>query len=125
MSVQCLHEENGKKCQAYAIKDSEYCFFHNPGSAKKRAAARKKGGFHRRVLKSKKYEHHSIKTVNDLNAILESAINEARSLESSQSQLRVLGYLCQIALKGQELGNLEERLNALEKSIELEGVQNE
>ena len=46
-------------------------------------------------------------------------------MESSQSQLRVLGYLCQIALKGQELGNLEERLNALEKSIELEGVQNE
>ena len=125
MSVQCLHEGNGKKGQAYAIKDSEYCFFHNPGSAKKRAEARKKGGFNRRVLKSKQHEYHSIKTVNDLNAILESAINEACSLESSQSQLRVLGYLCQIALKGQELGNLEERLNALEKPIELEGVQNE
>jgi len=40
MSVQCLHEGNGKKGQAYAIKDSEYCFFHNPGSAKKRAEAK-------------------------------------------------------------------------------------
>ncbi len=125
MSVQCLHEENGKKCQAYAIKDSEYCFFHNPESAKKRAEARKKGGFNRRVLKSTRHEYHPIKTVNDVNAILESAINEACSLESSQSQLRILAYLCQIALKGQELGNLEERLNALEKPIEKKGVQNE
>lgn len=125
MSTQCLHQENGKKCQAYAIKDSEYCFFHNPGSAKKRAEARKKGGFNRRVLKSNQYEYHPIKTVNDVNAILESAINEARSLESSQSQLRTVGYLCNMAFKGQELGNLEERLNALEESMEKEEVQNE
>ncbi|MFC1918222.1 hypothetical protein ACFLXH_06200 [Chloroflexota bacterium] len=115
MSVQCLHEENGKKCQAYVIKGSEYCFFHDPGSAKKRAEGRKKGGFNRRILKSNQHEYHPIKTVNDVNAILESAINEACSLESSQSQLRTVGYLCHIALKGQELGNLEERVNDIEE----------
>lgn len=129
MSTQCLHEKNGKKCQAYAIKGSEYCFFHDPASAKKRTAARTKGGFNRRVLKSNQYEYHPIKTVNDVNAILESAINEARSLESSQSQLRTVGYLCNMAFKGQDLGNLEERFNAseklIEKLIEKKEVQNE
>ena len=118
MSSQCIHVKNGEKCQAYAIKGSEYCFIHDPGSAKKRAEARKKGGFNRRVLKSNQHEYHPIKTVNDVNVILESAINEARSLESSQSQLRTVGYLCHIALKGQELGNLEERVNAIEEKYE-------
>lgn len=118
MPIQCSHEENGEKCRAYAIKGSEYCFFHDPDSAKKRAEARKKGGFNRRVLKNNKHEYFPIRTVNDVNTILESAINEACSLESSQSQLRTVGYLCHIALKGQELGNLEERLNAIEEKME-------
>lgn len=39
-------------------------------------------------------------------------------MESSQSQLRTVGYLCHIALKGQELGNLEERVTAIEEKYE-------
>ncbi len=118
MFIQCLHEGNGKQCQAYAIKDSEYCFFHNPGSAKKRAEARKKGGFNRRVLKSNQHEYHAISSIKDINTILEKTINEACSLESSHSNLRTIAHLCQIAMKGQELGNLEERVNAIEEKYE-------
>jgi hypothetical protein len=117
MSVQCKYRKNGKSCQAYSVLDSKYCFAHDPASAGKRAEARKKGGLHRRVIKRTQHEYQPIKSVEDVNIILESAINEACSLESSQSKLRTLAYLCQIALKGQELGNLEERVNALEKNM--------
>jgi hypothetical protein len=95
--------------------DAKYCFTHDPASAKKRAVARKKGGLNRRVLKRTQHEYYPIKSIKDVNAILESAINEACALESSQSQLRALAYLCHIALKGQELGSLEERVNAIEE----------
>ncbi|MFC1912142.1 hypothetical protein ACFLXG_03195 [Chloroflexota bacterium] len=117
MSVQCEYQNNGKQCRGYAILDSRYCFAHDPASAKKRAEARKKGGLNRRVIKRTQHKYHSIKSVKDINVILESAINEASSLECSQSNLRTLAYLCQIALKGQELGSLEERVNAVEKTM--------
>ena len=117
MSIHCEYNNNGKSCQAYAILDSKYCFFHDPSNVEKRAEARKKGGFNRRVIKRAQHEYHPIKSIKDVNAILESAINEARTLESSQSNLRTLAYLCHIALKGQELGSLEERVSATEKTI--------
>ena len=115
MSAQCEYSNNGKSCKAYAVLDSKYCFAHDPANARKRAEARKKGGLHRRVIKRTQQEYYPIKSIKDVNMILESAINEARSLECSQSNLRTLAYLCQIALKGQELGSLEERVNVLEK----------
>ena len=117
MSVQCEYKKNGKSCRAYALLDSKYCFAHNPASAKKRAEARKKGGLNRRVIKRSQQIYHPIKSVKDINEILESAINEAKSLECSQSNLRTLAYLCQIALKGQELGSLEERVCTLEDQM--------
>ena len=117
MTMQCEYNNNGKSCQAYAMLDSKYCFFHDPLMAKKRAEARKRGGVNRRVTKRTQHEYHPIKSIKDVNAILESAINEARTLESSQSKLRVLAYLCHIALKGQELGSLEERISIVEKTI--------
>ena len=118
MAEQCNYKINGKSCQAYTIIGSKYCFTHDPASAKKRAEARKRGGLNRRVIKRTQHEYHRIKSVKDVNAILESAINEARALESSQSNLRTLAYLCHIALKGQELGSLEDRLTAIEEKTE-------
>jgi hypothetical protein len=117
MADQCEYIKDGKKCQAYAINNSQYCFAHDPKSVKKRAQARKKGGQNRRVIKRSQYEYQSIKSVKEINQILESAINDARSLECSQSSLRTLAYLCQIALKGHEMGSLEERIDAIEQRI--------
>jgi hypothetical protein len=117
MSEQCIYKNNGNSCKAYAIHDSKFCFAHDPDSARKRAYARKKGGLNRRVIKRRDRPYRPIKSVEDINSILESAINEARVLEGSKSNLRTLAYLCQIAMKGQELGSLEERISAIEAQI--------
>ena len=118
MTMQCEFKKNGKSCRAYAISESIYCFWHDPASARRRSEARKKGGFNRRIIKNIQREHCPIKTVKDINAILERAINDAQALGISQSQLRTLGYLCQIALKAQELGGLEERVSAIEQVMQ-------
>ncbi|MFC1898807.1 hypothetical protein ACFLXP_00520 [Chloroflexota bacterium] len=117
MSVQCEYQKNGKPCRAYAVHNSKYCFVHDPANARKRAEARKKGGLHRRIIKRADHEYHPISSIKDINTILETAINEACSLESSQSNLRTLAYLCQIAMKGQELGSLEERISTIETQV--------
>ena len=103
---------------ANTVNNSEYCFFHDPTMANRRAEARKIGGYNRRVLKRIPQNHRPIKSVHDVNIIIESAINDALALEPSQSQLKTIGYLCQIALKGQELGSLEDRVISIEKRID-------
>lgn len=125
MTEQCINMENSKTCHAYALHDSMYCFAHDPASTKKRAEARKKGGLNRRVNRRTEHEYHSIKSVKDIIDILETTINEARRLESNQSNLRTLGYLCQIALKGLEWGSQEERVEALEERAKKKVVINE
>jgi len=120
MANQCsfVKKSNNGRCMANTINNSEYCFFHDPTMAQRRAEARKTGGYNRRISKITQHNYHPIKSINDVNVIMESTINEALALEPSQSQMKLLGYLCQIALKGQELGSLEDRITSIEKRIE-------
>ena len=45
MSEKCRHtKDDGKKCQAWALKGDDFCFQHSPETKKARAEARRKGG---------------------------------------------------------------------------------
>ena len=111
-------KKNNEPCLANKINNSDHCFFHDPTMARQRAEARKTGGYNRRVRKRIPQNYRPVKSVNDINIIMESVINDALALEPSQSQLKTMGYLCQIALKGQELGSLEDRVASIEKSLD-------
>lgn len=115
MSRPCKHVRgSGEPCKAYAISGSDYCFWHSPDAATIRNQARKKGGLNRRSGKRSSHGPYSIKTVHDVMRILEDTVNDACALENSHTRARTIGYLCQIAIKGLEVGELEERLYALE-----------
>ncbi len=117
MSTQCEHDNGNNVCRAYSMIDSKYCFWHNPKTAIKRSTARKKGGYNRRINKTDHQIHYPIKSIKDVNNILESAINDACALESNHTRLKTIGYLCKIALRGQELGSLEDRVLAIENTM--------
>ena len=120
MATQCSYvkKSNNERCMANTVNNSEYCFFHDPAMAQRRAQARKTGGYNRRALKKIPHNYRPVKSINDINLIMESTINDALALETSQSQLKMIGYLCQIALKGQELGSLEDRITSIEKRVD-------
>ena len=45
MSEKCKHtKDDGKKCQAWAIKGGDFCYMHEPKRSADREAARRKGG---------------------------------------------------------------------------------
>jgi len=119
MADKCQHEDNNKKCRAYAVNGSNYCFIHDPASARQRAEARKKGGLNRRVLKRSEHRYISINSVKDIHSIIELAINDACSLEPCPANLKLIGYLAQVALKVLETGSLEDRINALDGQMKL------
>lgn len=118
MKESCKYtKQNGEQCRAPRIGDSEYCYWHSPEMAAKRAEARKKGGQNRRVGKRSNHSRYSIKTTDEVVRALEDALNDAINLENSHARARTIGYLCQISLKALEVGELERRLEALEQSV--------
>jgi len=45
MGEKCTHtKDDGKKCQAWAIKGGDFCYMHEPKRSADREAARRKGG---------------------------------------------------------------------------------
>ena len=45
MTKKCKHiKDDGKKCKAYKMAGSEYCYFHDPKLVKERLAAAARGG---------------------------------------------------------------------------------
>ena len=118
MSKQCeFIKPGGEPCKAYALLNLDYCFWHNPETASKRALAQKRGGQNRRAGKQSNHGRYSIKTTDDIAKALEDALNDACGLENSHARARTIGYLCQISLRALEVGELEKRLEALEQSI--------
>lgn len=120
MRRQCTAiKSNGQPCQSYTVEGSDLCYFHSPTMAAKRAEARHRGGVNRRAPKNAAHGPYAIKTVADIMQALEDALNDACGLENSHARARTIGYLCQISLKALEIGELEERVKALEERVSI------
>lgn len=108
---------NGQPCRSQAIKDSHYCFIHDPNQGAKRAQARKKGGQRRRVphYGDESIIPHEVKTLEDANKILAYTLAEVVPMENSIARARVLLALYDSFIKSFEIGELEQRIQALEQ----------
>ncbi|NLT34287.1 MAG: hypothetical protein GXX83_00070 [Gaiellales bacterium] len=110
---------DGSFCRAAPLKDSEFCLFHSPEHKAEVAEARKLGGLRRRreVAVAGAYDFGGLSTVGDIRRLLEVAVLDTLSLDNSIARARTLAYLAQTALKALQLGEMEERLAALESAV--------
>ena len=117
--TQCQHiKANGIRCGAHAITGSQYCFFHDPKKAKQRTAARKAGGHKSKAaVLSPETPDHQLGTLTDVVSLLGETINQVRRGEIDPRVSNAVGYLTNVLIKALEQGNLEERLNALEDTV--------
>lgn len=113
--------KKGKPCQAPLMPGSEYCPFHDPARAVQRAKQRSKGGKarHGRVIGSVNtpLPPVTIATIDDVLAVVTQAINDQRRLENSSMRNRTLGSLASVAMECLKVGELEQRIAALEAMI--------
>jgi len=114
--------KDGKPCQAPCVNGSEFCFWHDPGHAEERAAARRRGGHarHGRTLSlGERVDDgdRQFRTLDDMVALLEVAIRATLTLENSISRNRCLGYLARCWSDVYETGELEQRLRILEEAM--------
>ncbi|MFQ6028640.1 MAG: hypothetical protein ACE5Q6_14230, partial [Dehalococcoidia bacterium] len=99
---------------------SEYCLMHSPKHAEAMAEARRLGGRRRRreVTVAEVYEFCGLESVTDIRRLLQIAVLDTLGLENSIARSRTLAYLAMTAAKLLETGEFEQRLAALEDSVQ-------
>src|SRR4030042_1608917 len=111
--------EDGGRCQSPPLLDGDFCLMHSPEHAEEMAEARRLGGLRRRREKavSGAYDFDGLADVTQVRRLLEIAASDTLSLENSVARSRTLAYLAQVALKALEVGELAQRIDALERLV--------
>jgi len=109
----------GALCRSAPLRGEDFCLFHSPTHAEEAAEARRLGGLRRRKEKTLAgaYDLEGLRSVPDIQRLLEIATLDTLSLENSVARNRTLAYLGQSALKCLEVGELEDRLAMLEAAV--------
>ena len=104
------------------LRESKECYVHHPKKARERAVARKRGGKNRRRTGGDPPDNVSLTTTDDIRRLLERVAVDAFLLDNSAKRGRVLIAAATVALKGLEVGALEERIEALENYVHSMGT---
>lgn len=113
----CTYQRpDGRSCRATPLRDEPFCFWHAPETADEAAEARRLGGLHRRKKKTVAalYGVGGLRTIDDLQGLLETTVIETMALENSISRNRAIAGMVATGAKLIETGELEERIAALE-----------
>ncbi len=125
MRRQCaFHTATGEPCRAAPLRDSEFCLMHSPEHAQEVQEARRLGGLRRKreATVSGAYDFEGLETVAGIRRLIYVAVIDTLGMENSISRNRTLAYLAQVALRSLEIGNLEERIVALEQAVSVNRV---
>ncbi len=117
---QCaFRKTNGLLCGSPPLRDGDYCLMHDPEHAQEVQEARRLGGLRRRreVTVAGAYHFRGLECVADIRRLLEIAAVDTLGMENSITRARTLAYLAMVALKTLEVGELEDRLTALEQAV--------
>src|SRR5450759_954732 len=110
---------DGRACRAGPQRDRPYCFSHDPERATEAAEARRLGGLLRRKegTIAVAYDLPGLDTVPGIRRLLEIVVTDGIGLENGIARLRVLISTAAAAMNLLKVGELEERLAALEGVI--------
>lgn len=106
----------GQACGMSPLRDSEFCWAHDPARVAERDAARRKGGRNRRRPKGPGLEF-ALENVDSVRDLVERGVRDTLALENSVPRSRAIAQLATIALKVFEVAELEERVQKLEGAV--------
>ena len=117
----CAHvHPNGQPCRAFPIKDSRYCFWHDPAKAEELAEAQRLGGMRRRKERSLSiaFDFTGLGTIEAIRRLLEIAATDVLGLEVNVAKVRATVAVAQAAAKLLETGGFADRLAAIESVLQ-------
>ncbi len=102
------------------MHDSDFCFSHNPETVAEKELAVLQGGLAPKVRKEPELlEPIHLRTAEDIVLLIQDTINRVRTEPMTHQKANSVGYLAGIALKGFELGRIEEQLNLIQSVLKL------
>ena len=112
--------QHGEPCRQAPLLEGDFCFWHDPEHAEEAAQARRLGGQRRRREKVVEsiYDLGDLDTVADLRRILRVATLDTVALDNGVQRNRTLATLVLAAARLLEVGELEERLQRIESTLE-------
>lgn len=112
-------KQGGERCRNAPLRDEPLCFWHHPDYAEAADEARKLGGRRRRRDGSvaTEYDFEGLASVRDIRRLLEIAVMDGLGLENSIARVRALIAASLGAAKLLEVGEMEERLTAIETTL--------
>ena len=112
--------KNGEPCNASASENG-FCFTHDATKSKERAIARRNGGL-RRITPSvadKSLVPKETRTITDVMTILDYALQESLVLQNSIQRGRLLVSIAHGYIEALKVGEMEQRLEAVETALSL------
>lgn len=109
--------KSGRPCRMKPIGGGDYCFSHSPSTRRAQAKARKKGGQARHTphFADLSTLPAKVETLPDAHQLLTYTLSEVAGMDNSIARARVLLALFDSFVKSFEIGELEERIRALEE----------
>lgn len=109
---------DGEKCEAYAVKDSGYCYFHNPAvSDEDKRLAQVNGGKARALTLEQSLPALTINTPDDAIMLLVDTISRVRAGTLDIRTANCLGFLSDKLLKAFEVAKLNDKAEFIERVI--------
>ena len=107
------------------LVESEFCWVHEPQNAEAAAEARRVGGVRRRREGTVQlaYAFNGLATIEDMRRLLEIVAIDTLSMDNGVPRNRTLIAVVMAGLKALEIGDLAERLEALEAIVKAQGRQ--
>ncbi|MCC6680719.1 MAG: hypothetical protein IT445_07435 [Phycisphaeraceae bacterium] len=119
---QCEYrKDDGTPCRAAAMHGSAYCFFHDPAQTEKRQEARRTGGRERcrpATVVEPIGDDGPLDRVQDVAGLLAETIHQVRGGKLEPRIANAVGYLASTLLKALQAGELEQRLEQLERLMQ-------
>jgi hypothetical protein len=110
---------NGQPCEAWPVRDSAYCYFHDPQLAEARERARELGHARQRrdASLAQIYGFTTLATTEGKQQLLDIAAHDTLALDNSVPRNRALAGMVQTSIKVDEYTELRERLEAVEAAL--------
>lgn len=118
----CKHiKADGSPCGAYRLKDSNFCYQHEPSKAAERTASRSRGGKKSQAEGIPNWTDRELTTVQEVETLVQDLLNATIRGDIHPRLINAANGLLTLLLKAKELGSLEDRLAKLEAEIIMKG----
>lgn len=109
---------DGQKCEAHAVKDTEFCYFHNPDiSDEEKREAQSNGGKTKALTLKEPLPPLALAKPSDAVLLVADTIKRVRAGELDIRTANCLGFLSDKLLRAFETSQLNDRVEIIERVV--------